>query len=61
MESNDARSERLGVQKLESIDAHLLEDARPFSESKRIHKHAELIHKARFEHCVCQFAHAILQ
>src|SRR6266567_290827 len=38
----------------------MLEDARPFSESKRINKNAELIHKAMLEHCVRQLAHAIL-
>src|SRR3954454_12516302 len=39
----------------------MLKDARPFSESKRIHENAELIHKAVPEHCMRQLAHAILQ
>src|SRR6266850_1144267 len=39
----------------------MLEDARPFSERKRINKNAEFIHKAILEHCVRQLAHAILQ
>src|SRR5437588_857957 len=39
----------------------MLEDARPFSESKWKHENAQLIHKAMLEHCVRQLAHAILQ
>jgi hypothetical protein len=39
----------------------MLEDAWPFSESKRIHKYAKLIHKAILEHCARQLTHAVLQ
>ena len=60
MVRDDARTERLGVQDLHNIDAHMLENPRPFSESERKHENAELIHKAMRDHRVCQLAHAIL-
>lgn len=39
----------------------MFEDARPFSEGKRKHEHAELIDQASLKHRLRQFSHAILQ
>jgi hypothetical protein len=61
MESDDACAERLGVQELQSNNACMLENAWPFSESKRKHKNAEFINKAMLEHCVRKLSRAILQ
>jgi hypothetical protein len=60
MEGDDTRTEGPGVQELQSMDAHMLEDTRPFSKNKRIYENTELIHKIMLEHCACQLAHAIL-
>lgn len=38
MESDDTRTESFGVQQPQSIDAHMLEDMRPFSEDKWKHE-----------------------
>lgn len=40
MESDDTRTEGFSVQQTQSIDAHMLEDMRPFSEDKRKHEQA---------------------
>lgn len=61
MEGHDTRTERLGIQELQCIDTHLLEDARSFSESKWKHQNAQFIHETLLEHGVSQLAYAILQ
>src|SRR6266508_1311144 len=48
-ESYNPRTECLGMQELQSIHAHMLENARPFSESNRKHKTVKLIHQVMLE------------
>ena len=57
---DSTRTERVSVQELQRMDAHLLKDTRPLPKGKREYKKAELIYQAMLKHRVGQLSYAVL-
>lgn len=57
---DSTRTERLSIQELQSMYAHIFKYTRPLPKGKRKYKNAELIYQAMLKHGVCQLSYAVL-
>ena len=57
---DSTRTERLSVQELQGMNAHMLKYTRPLPKGERKYKQAELIDQAMLKHRACQLSDSVL-